>query len=107
LILLWRTVEFLSELQLLRGVSSDTNTFWVDARHRSAIVLLQDRVQHIRESVDGCRKSLTTMYSIMLPRNSPPKNFGQLLEVFRTSRLIHRLIELNHIACANFALGWI
>jgi hypothetical protein len=39
-------------------------------------------------------------------QKSPPKNFGQLLEVFRTSRRIHRLIELNLIVGANFALGW-
>jgi hypothetical protein len=43
----------------------------------------------------------------MLPRNPPPENFGQLLEVFRTSRRIHQLIELNLIASANFALGWV
>jgi hypothetical protein len=47
------------------------------------------------------------MFSVMLPRNPPPENFGQLLEVFRASRRIHRLIELNLIAGANFALGWI
>jgi hypothetical protein len=85
----------------------DTNTFWVDARCRSTIVLLQDHVHHVRESVDDCQKSLTTMYSITLPRNPPPENFGQLLEVFRTSRHIHRLIELNLIAGANFALSWV
>jgi hypothetical protein len=38
----------------LEMASLDTNTFWVDPRRRSAIVLLQDRAQHIRESVDGC-----------------------------------------------------
>jgi hypothetical protein len=91
----------------LERPSSDTNTFWVDPRCRSAIVLLQDRAQHIGESVDGCQKSLTTMYSVMLPRNPPPENFGQLLDVFRTSQRIHRLIELNLVAGANFALGWI
>jgi hypothetical protein len=89
----------------LERVSSDTNNFWVDARLHSAIVLLQDRVQHVGESVDGCRKSLTTMYSVMLPRYPPPENFGQLLEVFRTSQRIHRLIELKLVAGANFALG--
>jgi hypothetical protein len=46
------------------------------------------------------------MFPIMLPRN-PPENFGQLLEVFKMSRRIHRLIELNLIAGANFALGWV
>jgi hypothetical protein len=91
----------------LERVSSDTNTFRVDAYHRSAIVLMQDRVCHIGESVDGCQKSLTTMFSVMLPRNPPPENFGQLLEVFWTSRCIHRLIELNLVAGANFALGWV
>jgi hypothetical protein len=60
----------------LERVSSDTNTFWVDARHRSAIVLLQGHVQHVGESVDVCQKSLTTMYSVMLPRNPAPENFG-------------------------------
>jgi hypothetical protein len=91
----------------LERVSSDTNTFWVDAPCHSAIVLLYNHVQHVGESVDGCRKSLTTMYSVMLPRNPPPKNFGQLLEVFRTSQRIYRLIDLNLIAGANFALGWV
>jgi hypothetical protein len=88
----------------LERLSSDTNTFWIDLRHRSAIVLFQDRAQHVRESVDSCQKSLTTMYSVMLP---PPENFGQLLEVFRTSQRIHRLIELKLVAGTNFALGWI
>jgi hypothetical protein len=45
------------------------------------------------------------MYYVMLPRNPPPNNFGQLLDVFRTSRRVHRLIELNLVAGANFALG--
>jgi hypothetical protein len=43
----------------------------------------------------------------MLPWNPPPENFSQLIEVFRTSRRIHHLIELNLVAGANFALGWV
>jgi hypothetical protein len=43
----------------------------------------------------------------MLPRNPPPENFGQLLDVFRMSRRVHRLIEPNLVAGANFAHGWI
>jgi hypothetical protein len=43
----------------------------------------------------------------MLPQNPPLENFVQLLEVFRMSRCIYRLIELNLVAGANFALGWI
>jgi hypothetical protein len=43
----------------------------------------------------------------MLPRNPPPENFGHLLKVFRTSQRIHHLIDLNLIAGANFALGWV
>jgi hypothetical protein len=50
---------------------------------------------------------LTTMYSVMLPRNPPPESFKQLLDAFRSSQRIHRLIELNLVAGANFALGWI
>jgi hypothetical protein len=38
----------------LERASTDTNTFWTDSRRHSAIVLLQDRAQHIREAVDGC-----------------------------------------------------
>jgi hypothetical protein len=97
----------LLSITALERVSLDTNTFWIDPGHRSAIILLQDRAQHVRESSDGCQKSLTTMYSVMLPRNPPPENFGQLLEVFRTSRRIHCLIELNLVAGANFSLGWV
>jgi hypothetical protein len=69
-------------------------------------VLLQDRAQHIGKAVDGCRMSLTTMYSIMLPRNAMPRDFRQLLETFRTSQRVHLLIKLNLIAGANFVLGW-
>jgi hypothetical protein len=50
---------------------------------------------------------LTTMYFVMLPRNHPPESFKQLLDAFRSSQRIHRLIELNLVASANFALGWI
>jgi hypothetical protein len=91
----------------LEKVSKDTNSLWADPRRRSAVVLLWDCAQHIGEAVNGCQISLTTMYSVMLPRNPPPKNFKQLLDAFRSSQRIHRLIELNLVAGANFALGWI
>jgi hypothetical protein len=91
----------------LERVSLDTNTLWVDAHRRSAIVLLQDCVRHVGEAVDGCQKSLTTMFPVMLPKNPLPENFGQLLEVFKTSRHINHLIELNLVPGANFALGWV
>jgi hypothetical protein len=38
-------------------------------------VHLQDRAQHIGVAVDGCQRSLTTMYSVMLPRNPLPGTF--------------------------------
>jgi hypothetical protein len=47
------------------------------------------------------------MYSIVLPRNPRPENFGYLLDVFRMSQHVYHLIELNLVAGANFALGWI
>jgi hypothetical protein len=47
------------------------------------------------------------MFSAMLPKNPLLENFGQLLEVFKTSQRIHQLIELNLVAGANFALGWV
>jgi hypothetical protein len=43
----------------------------------------------------------------MLPRNPLPATFPLLLDAFRSSQRIHRLIELNLVAGANFALGWI
>jgi hypothetical protein len=57
-------------------------SLWSDPRRRRAIVLLQDRAQHIGEAVDGCQRSLTTIYSVMLPRNPLPRSFPQLLDVF-------------------------
>jgi hypothetical protein len=66
----------------LEKVSKDATSLWADPRRRSAVVLLQDRAQHICEAIDGCRRSLTTMYSVMLPRNPLPGSFKQLLDVF-------------------------
>jgi hypothetical protein len=77
------------QIAALERVSKDTDTLWVDPRRHSAIVLLQDRAHHIGETVDGCQKSLTTMYSVMLPRNPPPESFKQLLDAFKTSQRIH------------------
>jgi hypothetical protein len=91
----------------LERMSASVETLWSDPRRRNAIVLLQDRAQHVGESVDGCRRALTTMHSVMLPRNPPPATFPLLLDTFRSSHRIHRLIELNLAAGANFALGWI
>jgi hypothetical protein len=91
----------------LEKMSAGIETLWSDPRRRSAIVLLQDHAQHIGESVDGCRRALTTMHSIMLPRNPLPATFPLLLDTFRSSQRIHQLIELNLVAGANFALGWI
>jgi hypothetical protein len=91
----------------LERASRDTEILWVDPQRHCTVVLLQDRAQHIGEAVDGCQKLLTTMYSIMLPRNPSLENFKQLLDAFRSSQRIHRLIELNLVTGANFALGWI
>jgi hypothetical protein len=91
----------------LEKMSAGVETLWSNPRRQNAIVLLQDRAQHIGESVDGCRKALTTMHSVMLPRNPLPVTFPLLLDTFRYSQRIHRLIELNLVAGANFTLGWI
>jgi hypothetical protein len=91
----------------LERVSKDMSSLWADPRHRSAVVLLEDRAQHIGEDVDGYQRSLKTMYSVMLPCNPPPGSFKQLFDAFRSSQQIHRLIELNLVAGANFTLGWI
>jgi hypothetical protein len=40
---------------VLEKMSAGFETLWSNPRRRSAIVLLQDRAQHIGESVDGCR----------------------------------------------------
>jgi hypothetical protein len=37
----------------LEKMSAGVETLWFDPRRRKAIVLLQDRAQHIGESVDG------------------------------------------------------
>jgi hypothetical protein len=63
------------QIAALERVSKDTTSLWADPRHRSAVVLLQDHAQHIGEAVDGCQILLTTMYSVMLPRNTPPESF--------------------------------
>jgi hypothetical protein len=47
------------------------------------------------------------MHSVMLPRNPLPATFPLLLDTFRSSHRIHRLIELNLVVGANFSLGWI
>jgi hypothetical protein len=88
-------------------MSAGIESLWSDPCCRRAIVLLQDRAQHIGESVDGCRRALITIHSVKLPRNPLPGSFPLLLDTFRFSQRIHRLIELNLVAGANFALGWI
>jgi hypothetical protein len=55
----------------------------------------------------GAKELLVTMHSVKLPRNPLPENFPLLLDVFRSNQRIHRLIELNLVAGANFSLGWI
>jgi hypothetical protein len=95
------------QITALEKASEGIDSLWSDPRCRRAIMLLQDRAQHIGEAVDGCQRSLTTMYSVMLPRNPLPGSFPLLLDTFRSSQRIHRLIELNLVAGANFALGWV
>jgi hypothetical protein len=98
-----RVSEWIAALERSSG---GVETFWSDPRCRSAIVLLQDHPQHIREAIDGCQKALTTMHSVMLPCNPLPRTFPQLLAIFRSTQRIHRLIKLNLVAGANFALDW-
>jgi hypothetical protein len=66
----------------LEKMSVGVENLWSDPRRRSAIVLLQDRAQHIGKVVDGCRRALVTMHSVMLPRNPLPTTFPLLLDVF-------------------------
>jgi hypothetical protein len=86
-------LDFVSEarrvsewITALERSSGGVKTFWSDPRRHGAIVLLQDRAQHIGEAVDGCRKSLTTMHSIMLPRNP-------LLDIFHSCLLFLGLLS--------------
>jgi hypothetical protein len=90
----------------LEKASEGIDSLWSDRRCRRAVVLLQDHAQHIGEGVDGCRRSLITMHSVMLPCNPLPGCFPLLLDTFRSSQRIHQLIELILVAGANFALGW-
>jgi hypothetical protein len=90
----------------LEKTSEGIDSLCFDPRRHRAIILLQDRAQHIGESVDGCRRALITMHSVMLPRNPLPGSFPLLLDAFKSSQRIHRLIELILVAGANFALGW-
>jgi hypothetical protein len=70
----------------LQSVAQGTESLWSNPRHCRAVVLLQDPAQYISKAVDGCRKALTTMYSVMLPRNPMPRDFRQLLETFQMSQ---------------------
>jgi hypothetical protein len=56
----------------LERLFAGVENLWSDPRRRSAVVLLQDHAQHIGEAVDGCRRALVTMHSVMLPRNPLP-----------------------------------
>jgi hypothetical protein len=93
-----RIIGFLSGMQLLKGRRQIPTLFGLI--HVVIAPLFFSRIMlNISEKpiyIHG--KSLTTMYSIALPRNPPPENFGQLLDVFRTSRRVHCLIELNLVA---------
>jgi hypothetical protein len=90
----------------LQKAAQGAESLWSNLRRSHTIVLLQDCAQHIGEAVDGCCMSLTTMYSVMLPRNAMLRDFRQLLDTFRMSQRVHLLTKLNLIAGANFALGW-
>jgi hypothetical protein len=70
----------------LEKASEGIDSLWSDPRRRRAIVLLQNHARHIGEVVDGCRRSLTTMHSVMLPRNPLPGSFPLLLDTFRSSQ---------------------
>jgi hypothetical protein len=66
---------FLNGSRLLRDHQRESKVSGLIPRHR-AIVLLQDRAQHIGEAVDGCQRSLTTMHSVILPCNPLPRTFS-------------------------------
>jgi hypothetical protein len=100
------THQVSEQITALEKSSEGVESLRSDPWRRRAIVLLQDHAQHIGEAIDGCQRSLTTMYSVMLPRNPLPGTFPQLLDAFSSSQRIHQLIELNLVAGANFALGW-
>jgi hypothetical protein len=59
------------------------------------------------EAVEGCRKALMTIFTVMLPRNSPPENFRQLLDAFKSSQRVHRLVKLQLVAGAKLAFTWL
>jgi hypothetical protein len=94
-------------IAVLDRVSAGTGTFWSNARRCRSVVRLQDRADHIGESVEGCRKALTTVLTVMLPRNPPLEKFHQLLDALKSSKHAHRLVKLQLVAGAQFALTWL
>jgi hypothetical protein len=96
-----------AQVVVLERVFAGTDTFWSDAWRRQAVVLLQDCVDHIEQTMEACQKFLTTTLTMMLPRNPPPDNFCKLLDAFGSSKNIHRLVKLQLVAGAQFALTWV
>jgi hypothetical protein len=47
------------------------------------------------------------MYKVMLPCNHEPVIFPKLVDKFRTTMRIHRLVRLHLIAGAQFTLAWV
>jgi hypothetical protein len=102
-----RIVGFPSEFQLWKGRRGIPILYGLIRGIAAPLFFCRIALSILGEAVDGCQRSLTTMYFVMLPRNPPPESFKQLLVAFRSSQRIHRLIELNLVVGANFALGWI
>jgi hypothetical protein len=43
----------------------------------------------------------------MLPINLPPENFCHLLDAFKSSQRVHRLVKLHPLNVAQFSLTWL
>jgi hypothetical protein len=48
-----------ARIAVLERVLAGTDAFWSDVQRRQAVVVLQDHVDHIEETVEACRKALT------------------------------------------------
>jgi hypothetical protein len=85
----------------LEKVSKGASSLWADPWLRSAVILLQDRAQHIGEAVNGCQRALTTMYWLLGCESRSYCNCGISSFGLHICFLYHPLVIMSIYCCTH------
>ena len=89
------------------GDSLEARTFWSNKNAGRILAKMLDRTWRAAVLLEGCRKALWQINRVYFPHNEQPSGLAALLERFRSSKALKKVVVAQLVAGANAAFAYV